>query len=284
MIHAKALSYWYSTRDAPVLRDIDLKIPKGQYIAIIGPNGCGKTTLIKHFNALLKPSEGTVHIDGLDTADPMSHAVIRQRVGMIFQNPDHQIVGSTVEEDVSFGPGNLQLPTSEIKERVSEALRQVGMTHFARRPPQSLSGGEKQLVAIAGILAMEPTYIAFDEPTSYLDPSGRDRILEVLKELHKQSLTIIHVAHDMDEIVDADRILVMKESRIVFDDSPSAVFSKRDWLNSNGLALPQIAELTHRLRQAGASLRPGILHLEDACEEITALMRTKQTPKTKSKV
>jgi len=279
MIHAQALTYRYSTQDSPALQDIDLEIPKGQYVALIGPNGCGKTTLIKHFNALLKPSEGTVFVDGLDTADPRSPPIVRQRVGMIFQNPDHQIVGSTVEEDISFGPGNLELPSSEISERVSEALHRVGMTHSAERPPQSLSGGEKQLLAIAGVLAMKPTYIAFDEPTSYLDPSARRRVLKVLKQLHKQGMTIIHIAHDMDEIVDADRILVMKEGRIILDDSPSAVFSNRDWLHSNGLAVPQIAELTYRLRQAGASLRPGILHLEDACTEIAALMRVEQARK-----
>ena len=279
MIHAQALTYRYSAQDPPALQDIDLEIPKGQYVALIGPNGCGKTTLIKHFNALLQPSEGIVCVDGLDTADPKSPPIIRQRVGMIFQNPDHQIVGSTVEEDIAFGPGNLELPSSEIRERVSEALHGVGMTHFAERPPQSLSGGEKQLLAIAGVLAMKPTYIAFDEPTSYLDPSARRRVLKVLKQLHKQGMTIIHIAHDMDEIVEADRILVMKEGRIILDDSPSAVFSNRDWLNSNGLAVPQIVELTFRLRQAGASLRPGILHLEDACTEIAALMKAEQARK-----
>ena len=275
MIHARALSYRYSPQDSPALQHIDLEIPKGQYVALIGPNGCGKTTLIKHFNALLRPSKGTVCVDGLDTADPSSPPVIRQRVGMIFQNPDHQIVGSTVEEDISFGPGNLKLPTSEIRERVSEALQRVGMTHSAHKPPHSLSGGEKQLVAIAGVLAMKPTYIAVDEPTSYLDPSGRRRVLEVLKELHKRGMTLIHIAHDMDEILDAERIIVMKEGRIILDDSPSIVFSKRDWLNNNGLDVPQIVELTYRLRKAGAPLRPGILHMEDACAEITALMRAK---------
>jgi energy-coupling factor transporter ATP-binding protein EcfA2 len=153
------------------------------------------------------------------------------------------------------------------------------MTHSAERPSQSLSGGEKQLVAIAGVLAMKPTYIAFDEPTSYLDPSARCRVLNVLKQLHKQGMTIIHIAHDMDEIVDADRILVMKEGRIILDDSPSAVFSNRDWLNSHGLAVPQIVELTFRLIQAGAPLRPGMLHLEEACAEITALIRSESAPK-----
>jgi len=279
MIHTRALSYWYTAQDSPTLRHIDLEIPKGQYVALVGPNGCGKTTLIKHFNALLKPSEGTVCVDGMDTADPKSPPIIRQRVGMIFQNPDHQIVGSTVEEDISFGPGNLQLPASEIRERVSEALRRVGMTRSADRPLHSLSGGEKQLVAIAGVLAMKPTYIAVDEPTSYLDPSGRRRILEVLKDLHKRGLTLIHIAHDMDEIVDAERILVMNEGRIILDDSPLKVFSKRDWLKSNGLDVPKIVELTDRLRQAGASLRPDILHLEDACAEITALIRTEPAQK-----
>jgi biotin transport system ATP-binding protein/energy-coupling factor transport system ATP-binding protein len=279
MIHARALTYWYSPQDSPALQHIDLEIPKGQYVALIGPNGCGKTTLIRHFNALLKPSKGAVCVDGLDTADPSSPPIIRQRVGMIFQNPDHQLVGSTVEEDISFGPGNLQLPTSEIRERVSEALHRVGMTHSAHKPPHSLSGGEKQLVAIAGVLAMKPTYIAVDEPTSYLDPSGRRRVLEVLKELHKRGMTLIHIAHDMDEILDAERIIVMKEGRIILDDSPSIVFSKRDWLNNNGLDVPQVVELTYRLRKAGAPLRPGILHLEDACAEITALMRAKPAQK-----
>lgn len=273
MIRAENLVYKYDAMDTPVLKSINLEIREGEYVAIIGPNGCGKTTLIKHFNALLSPTEGDVWVDGLNIKDPASIGEIRQRVGMIFQNPDNQIVGMTVEEDVSFGPGNLSLPPREIRRRVDESLEAVGLTGYARRFPHALSGGQKQLLAIAGILAMMPKYVALDEPTSSLDPAGRQSIFAVLNKLNKQGMAIIHITHQVDEIVSADRVIVMDEGCMLLDGKPEQVFSQIEWLKALGMGVPQVTELMWRLQQMGENVRTNILTVDDACLEISLLRK-----------
>ncbi len=273
MIRVENLVYKYDPNDTPVLRSVNLEIRDGEYVALIGPNGCGKTTLIKHFNTLLSPTEGDVWIDGLNTKDPSAVGEIRQRVGMIFQNPDNQIVGMTVEEDVSFGPGNLNLPPREIRQRVDEALEAVGLTGYAGRSPHTLSGGQKQLLAIAGILAMMPKHIALDEPTSSLDPAGRRSVAAVLRKLNKQGMTIIHITHNVEEIVRADRVIVMDAGSILLDGKPEQVFSKVERLKALGMGVPQVTELMWRLQQMGEKVRTDILTVDDACDEIAALLR-----------
>jgi biotin transport system ATP-binding protein len=272
MILVKNLSFQYDPASEPVLKDVTLQIDKGEYLAFIGPNGCGKTTLVKHFNALLLPGSGDVIIDGMNTKDTASHRDIRRRVGMVFQNPDNQIVGMTVEEDVAFGPGNLGLPSREIQSRVEEALETVGMGSYRRRAPHTLSGGEKRLNAIAGVLAMKPDCIVLDEPTSYLDPVGRDRVMKVIRDLNRQGLTIIQISHDLDEVVDAGRVVLMNRGAIVLEGVPDRVFSEIETLKSVGLGAPRIAELMWRLKQLGQNVHPHVLRLDDAVREITALI------------
>ena len=238
MIRVDNLTYRYNPEAPNILNGISLTIDEGTHIALLGPNGCGKTTLIKHLNALLFPAAGSVHVDGMITTDTASIREIRRRVGMVFQNPDSQIVGMTVEEDVAFGPGNLALPSAEIRRRVDECLAMVGMTGLERRAPHTLSGGEKRLLAIAGVLAMAPRYIAFDEPTAYLDPAGKQRVLEIIRMLHRKGMAIIHIAHDMRDIADADRIAVMNQGGILIEGTPAEVFGQSDRLRSIGFDCP----------------------------------------------
>ncbi len=270
MIRAEDLRFRYSPLEAPVLGPITLDIQPGEYVGIIGPNGCGKTTLVKHFNALLLPTEGRVRVDHLDTADRSHWAEIRRRVGMVFQNPDHQIVAMTVEEDVAFGPGNLGLCPAEIKSRVARSLEAVGMASFADRPPHTLSGGERRLAAIAGILALNPGYIIFDEPTSDLDRLGRERVLQIMGKLNRQGMAVIHITHHMDEIAGAHRLVVMENGRVAFQGTPREVFGRVEWLKGLHLDVPRITELMWRLGQMKANIRPDILTVEEACAEIIA--------------
>jgi biotin transport system ATP-binding protein/energy-coupling factor transport system ATP-binding protein len=272
MIKIKNLVYHYGPGEAPVLDQISLDIGEGEFVGIIGPNGCGKSTLIRHFNALLQVDRGSVEVDGLDAGDPSDLAEIRLRVGMVFQNPDNQIVGMTVEEDVSFGPGNLNLAPAQIRKRVEEALAVVGLQEYAHRSSSALSGGQKQLLAIAGVLAMEPRYIVLDEPTSSLDLTARRHLLEVLCKLHRQGIAIIHVTHHVDEIVGADRIIVLDQGKIALDGRPDEVFCRVDWLKARGIAVPQVTELMWRMRQRGVDVRAGIITIDDACAELLARM------------
>jgi biotin transport system ATP-binding protein len=235
MIRVEGLFYRYDREPPDVLRGVNVLFSEGEHTALIGPNGCGKTTLIKHLNALLFPTAGSVSVDGMKTTDTTSVREIRRRVGMVFQNPESQIVGMTVEEDVAFGPGNLALPSAEIRRRVDDCLKTVGMTGLEKRAPYTLSGGEKRLLSIAGVLAMDPRYIALDEPTAYLDPAGKQRVLDIIRRLHGKGMAMIHIAHDMRDVIDVDRIVVMDQGVILAEGTPAEVFRHGELLRSIGL-------------------------------------------------
>jgi energy-coupling factor transport system ATP-binding protein len=245
------------------LRGVDLIIERGEFMALVGPNGSGKSTLARHFNGLLLPTAGHVWIDGLLTSDPRHLWEVRQRVGMVFQNPDNQLVASTVEEDVAFGPENLALPSDEIRRRVDETLNIVGLTDYRTHPPQMLSGGQKQLVAIAGVLATRPACVVFDEPTSMLDPPGRRRVLKTIRRLNvAEGITVVLITQAMDEAATARRTLVMNAGRIVMDAPPEEVFEQGERLRAFGLGPPPAIEIAHGLRDWGVSLPPGLLTVE----------------------
>ena len=272
MIRVQDLIFSYETGQPPVLKIPDLAIGGGEYVALIGPNGCGKTTLIRHFNALLLPGAGTVQIDGLDTRNSHNLTEIRRRVGMIFQNPDNQIVGMSVEEDVAFGPGNLGLPATEVRQRVDRALQTVGLTGLETRSPHTLSGGQKQLLALAGLLAMSPGFVVLDEPVSSLDPAGKKNVLALLQKLQRQGIGIVHVTHCMEEAALADRVLVLDQGEVVADGSPGDIFSRVQWLKTLGLDPPQVTELMWQLSQRGEDVDTHSLSVADAVDEITALL------------
>mgnify|MGYP005864481559 CR=1 FL=1 len=275
MIQVNHLFYEYDSHAGPVLRDLDLTIPAGSYVGIIGPNGCGKTTFIRHLNGLLSPTSGEVWVEGINTRDTDQLPLIRQSVGMVFQNPDNQIVGMSVEEDVAFGPGNMGLPSMEIQDRVKNALDLVGMRDQAKRPPHTLSSGEKQLVAMAGVLAMAPKTILLDEPTAYLDPSARKRLLSVVRDLHGEGITIVHVTHTMDEIAQADDIVVLHQGRIVQQGAPARVFSRIERLRGLGLDIPTVTTLMLKMQHSGFPVRTDIFTVEDAYAELSPLMGTR---------
>jgi biotin transport system ATP-binding protein/energy-coupling factor transport system ATP-binding protein len=263
--------YKYEPEGIEALRGVSLQIKEGEHLALIGPNGCGKTTLIRHLNALLLPASGKVTVGGCNTNDPTHQSDIRSLVGMVFQNPDNQIVGMTVEEDVAFGPENLRLPTVEIKKMVAEALIRVGIPELACRNIENLSGGEKRLVAIAGVLAMRPRYIALDEPTTFLDPAAIKRVLDVIDKLHSDGVGIIHITHNMAEAALTQRIVVMNEGRIYLDGTPREIFGKIVMLKQIGMQLPQITELLIKLKESGFSVRTDIVNMEDALEQIRSI-------------
>ncbi len=262
----------FEGEEIAALNGVTLDIQKGEFVAIIGHNGSGKSTLAKHLNALLRPSSGVVWIKGMDTRDEDKLWEIRQTAGMVFQNPDNQLVATVVEEDVAFGPENLGLPPEEIRKRVDEALKVVGMQEYAQAAPHYLSGGQKQRVAIAGILAMKPEIIVLDEPTAMLDPVGRHEVMETIKYLNKhEGITVVHITHYMEEAVDADRVIVMEQGKIVLQGTPRQVFSQVKVLKEIGLDVPQVTELAYRLKAEGLDIPLDVLKVEEMVDAICRL-------------
>ena len=272
MIQTEHMSHTYQDESGNVvyaLDDVSLAIRKGEFVSIIGTNGSGKSTLAKHFNVLLTPSKGTVTVLGMDTKDPKNLWDIRQHVGMVFQNPDNQIVAAVVEEDVAFGPENLGVEPSEIRRRVDEALASVNMTEYALHSPGLLSGGQKQRIAIAGVLAMTPDCIVLDEPTAMLDPVGRKEVLETVHRLNKEEgITIVYITHFMEEAVTSDRVVVMKNGKLLHDGTPREIFSQVPMLKELGLDVPVAAEVAAKLRLDGVSLSNEIITEEELGDQL----------------
>ena len=280
MIQTEKLVYEYEKRDeegnvigtSRAIDEVDIEAKEGQFIAILGHNGSGKSTLAKHLNAILMPTEGSVWVNGKNTSNPDELWNVRQSAGMVFQNPDNQIIGTVVEEDVGFGPENLGVPTDEIWQRVEESLKAVGMIEYRHHSPNKLSGGQKQRVAIAGVVAMEPKCIFMDEPTAMLDPVGRREVLKTVHKLRKQKkVTVILITHYMEEVVDADKIFVMDHGKVVMEGSPKEIFSKVDELKSYRLDVPQVTILADELRKRGLDIPKGILRKEELVEAVERL-------------
>ena len=246
------------------VNNVDMDIEAGDFVAVLGHNGSGKSTLAKHLNALLIPSEGTLWVDDMDTAKEPELWKIRQKAGMVFQNPDNQIIGTVVEEDVGFGPENMGIPTEDIWKRVEESLKKVGMTAYRHHSPNKLSGGQKQRVAIAGVMAMHPQCIVLDEPTAMLDPYGRKEVLQAVKELNeKENITVILITHYMEEVTFADKVYVMDSGEVVMQGTPREIFSEVDTLKKYRLDVPQVTLLAHELRKSGVDIPAGILTTEE---------------------
>ena len=280
MIQTEKLVYEYEKRDeegnvigtSRAIDEVDMEAKEGQFIAVLGHNGSGKSTLAKHLNAILVPTEGSVWVNGKNTSNPDELWNVRQSAGMVFQNPDNQIIGTVVEEDVGFGPENLGVPTDEIWQRVEESLKAVGMIEYRHHSPNKLSGGQKQRVAIAGVVAMEPKCIVMDEPTAMLDPVGRREVLKTVHKLRKQKkVTVILITHYMEEVVDADKIFVMDHGKVVMEGSPKEIFSKVDELKSYRLDVPQVTILADELRKRGLDIPKGILRKEELVEAVERL-------------
>ena len=251
---------------------VDLDVKKGDFVAILGHNGSGKSTLAKQINALLVPTEGTLYVDGMDTKDPEKVWDIRQSAGMVFQNPDNQIIGSVVDEDVGFVPENMGIPTKEIWERVEESLRSVGMWEYRHSSPNKLSGGQKQRVAIAGVVAMHPKCIVLDEPTAMLDPVGRKDVIRTVRALNMvEDVTVILITHYMEEVIYADKVIVMDDGKVVMQGTPGEIFSQVDTLKKYRLDVPQVTLLAHELKKAGLDLPAGILSIEELVDNLCQL-------------
>ena len=273
MIKAETLAYTYpgvdDTPGVAVFEELDFSVEEGTFVAVLGTNGCGKSTLAKHFNAILLPTGGKVWVCGMDTSDEEKLIAIRRKVGMVFQNPDNQIVANVVEEDVAFGPENLGIAAPEIRNRVDRALKQVGMYEYREHAPHLLSGGQKQRIAIAGVVAMEPKCIVLDEPTAMLDPKGRREVLQTVSQLAGQKkITVVLITHHMDEAAQADRVVVLHKGKIALDGTPREVFSQVDVLRDLGLAAPDTVELCRRLNKEGFSLPLDRLTPEDCAKSI----------------
>lgn len=252
--------------------EVDLDVKRGEFVAILGHNGSGKSTLAKHINAILVPTGGTLYVDGKDTSDEDNLWDVRQSAGMVFQNPDNQIIGTVVEEDVGFGPENMGVPTQEIWERVAESLKAVGMWEYRKDSPNKLSGGQKQRVAIAGVVAMHPKCIVLDEPTAMLDPSGRKEVIRTVRALNQvEEVTVLLITHYMEEVIYADKVIVMDEGRIVMQGTPREIFSQVELLKKYRLDVPQVTLLAHELRQEGLNVPEGILSVEELVEQLCRL-------------
>ena len=276
MIECRNLIFKYTAgenqEEKIAINDVNLQIKEGEFIAILGHNGSGKSTMAKHMNALLIPTEGKMLVNKMDTSDMNNLWNISETAGMVFQNPDNQLVATIVEEDVAFGPENLGVPPEEIRKRVDEALERVGMSEYKRHAPHLLSGGQKQRIAIAGILAMKPKCIIFDEPTAMLDPSGRKEVLDTIIDLNKNyGITVILITHYMDEAAKADRIVVMDKGKLILDGKPRDVFSNVEKMKSIGLDVPQVTELSYELQKAGINIDTKILNVNEMVNAICQL-------------
>ena len=280
MIRAEKLVFEYDKRDEEgnvigshrAIDGVDIDVPQGSFVAILGHNGSGKSTLAKHMNAILVPTGGTMWVDGRDTKDPNELWNIRQSAGMVFQNPDNQIIGTVVEEEVGFGPENLGVPTDEIWKRVENSLRAVGMLERRKDSPNKLSGGQKQRVAIAGVIAMEPKCIVLDEPTAMLDPNGRKEVIEAVQQLRKEkNVTVILITHYREEVIDADQVFVMDEGHVVMHGTPKEIFSRVDELKKYRMDVPQVTMLADALIQKGVPLPKGILRREELVDALCQL-------------
>ena len=280
MIRAEKLTFDYAKTNEEgnveswkrAVDGVDLEVRSGEFIAILGHNGSGKSTLAKHINAILLPTEGTLWVDGMDTKDEDKLWDIRQDAGMVFQNPDNQIIGTVVEEDVGFGPENLGVPTDEIWERVEESLKAVGMLKYRKHSPNRLSGGQKQRVAIAGVMAMHPRCIVLDEPTAMLDPHGRKSVIRTVQKLNREEqITVILITHYMEEVIEADRVIVMDDGKVVMQGTPREIFSQVDRLKELRLDVPQATLVAYELQKKGFPLRNGILSTEELVEELCRL-------------
>ena len=280
IIKAQDVSYQYIRRDeedniediSVALDKVSLDVEKGQFICVLGHNGSGKSTFAKLLNALLTPSEGTIYVDGIDTSEEERVMEVRQKAGMVFQNPDNQIIASLVEEDVGFGPENIGVPTDEIWERVIRSLKAVGMWEFRDHSPNKLSGGQKQRVAIAGVMAMEPMCIIADEPTAMLDPVGRTEVIEALHQLNREKhVTVILITHYMEEVIGADRVFVMEKGKVALKGTPREVFSQVERLSDLSLDVPQVTLLAHELKKSGLNIGDGILTREELVQALASL-------------
>ena len=265
------LSYTYQGATSQALGDVSLRVHAGEFLAVLGHNGSGKSTLAKLLNALYVPTEGTVLVCGLDTRDDELVFEVRQRAGMVFQNPDNQLVATIVEEDVAFGLENIGVPPAQIRVRVDQALRSVGMEEFAQSAPHMLSGGQKQRIAIAGVIAMKPEVIIFDESTAMLDPHGRAEVLETVRALNTEGITVVWITHYMQEAVTADRVIVVSDGQIALEGTPREVFAQVDRMRELRLDVPEMTEIAHALRERGVDMRADVLDVEEMVEEVCRL-------------
>ena len=275
IINVKNLIYDYKNHEGHsrqrAVNNVSLDVNEGDFVAVIGHNGSGKSTFARHLNAMFMPTAGTVYVDDIDTKNSETILTVRRTAGLVFQNPEDQIVSTVVEEDVAFGPENLAVPTDEIRKRVDDSLTLVEMRKFAKRSPLNLSGGQKQRVAIAGILAMQPKCLVLDEPTSMLDPVGREEVINTLKSLNKEGITIILITHNMEEIVDVDKVFVMNKGELEMQGTPREIFKEVDKLKSFGLEVPQVTELAYELRKNGVQISDSILTAKDLVSELETL-------------
>lgn len=272
MINVNNLKFKYEDHDFYALDGITLDIKEGEFVAVLGHNGSGKSTFAKHLNGILLPSGGTVYVDGIDTANEELLYALRRTVGMVFQNPDNQIIATIVEEDVAFGPENMGMLPEEIRKKVDYALKTVGMYDKRGFAPHNLSGGQKQRIAIAGIIAMMPKYIVFDEPTAMLDPSGRKEVISAIKDLNKLGITCLLITHYMDEAVESDRVIVMNKGKVLIDDTPKNVFANVALLKEIGLDVPQVTELMYSLRRDGINIEYNKLTVDECAEELKKIL------------
>ena len=273
MIKTENLTFTYEGQELPALNGVNLTVNKGEFVAVLGHNGSGKSTLAKHLNGILLPCGGTVYVDGINVADDSQLTQLRRKVGMVFQNPDNQIVASVVEEDVAFGPENLGLEPGEIRKRVDFALDTVGMSHKSHAAPHNLSGGQKQRIAIAGIIAMRPEYIVFDEPTAMLDPSGRCEVMDAIKTLNREhGITCLLITHYMDEAAQADRVVVIDHGKILIDDTPELAFANVALMGELGLDVPQVTKLLYELRKDGMHIAYNQLDVESCARELASAL------------